>query len=478
MKKTLFFIAAIIWTACSSDQVQERDLPDKGRILIVEATKGQTNTRGLNLDDNTLKASWEQGDEVSVLFNGEYIGKLTPTKYGDAATTLTGSIKDEVDVKGKQLTLIFPGINHDDDNSIRKNDSRDYTGQIGTLENIAKYYDYATASVTVKDIEGPTVTTNEAAEFENQQAIVRFTLKYGSNDLDVTSLTIAADGLLQTESSTGPITITPKAATNVIYAALSGVNGIVTITATDGSHNYFYTTPDSKTFTNGRFYSVTVKMKKEYPEPLTLECFDETCTSENKITCDVTVTDYGDLEYYQSDIKEWKEYTSDTSIQLFNGEWVSFRGTNATADTGSSEYMNIQCTGKCYVYGNVMSLLDKENFATKTDLPYDHTFQDLFMDNGNIFHDDGKDLVLPATKLVPYCYNQMFSGCVNMSYIKCLATDIPANNDCTTDWLKGAGTYILDNGGTCTFVMAEGFEGIWEKKSASGIPDDWDIIEE
>lgn len=453
MKKTLFFIAAIIWTACSSDHVQEGNLQDKGRILIVEATKGQADTRGLSPspDGNTLNAIWSEGDVVSVLSaSGSVLGTLKPETTGSSSTTLKSTSPISV-IKGDKLTLVFPRTD------------RDYTGQKGTLEDIETKYDYATASVTVQDINGSSASTTQAT-FENKQAIVRFTLKYGSNDLNVSSLTIAADGLLKTESTTGPITITPTPATNVIYAALSGVNGKVTITATDGSHNYFYTTSDSKTFTNGNFYSITVKMKKEYPEPLTLESIDDNCK--------VIVTHCVNLQYKQKD-SGWEDYTSGSEIELLKtGDRVSFRGTRATEGDGSSEFMNIQCTGKCYVYGNVMSLLYKDHFATMTDLLYDRTFQNLFMGNEYIFHYDGKDLVLPATTLKRYCYYQMFSGCVNLNYIKCLATDIPADNDCTTDWLKSAGTYIS---GTHTFVRAEGT--IWPEGD-SGIPDGWTVTTE
>lgn len=476
MKKTLFFIASIIWTACSSDQVQERDLPDKGRILIIGATKGQTNTRGLDLDGNTLSAFWEEGDEVSVLKDdGTFLGTLEPETTGSSSTTLKST--GPIDVSDNQnLTLIFPGIKHG--NSISDDDIRDYTGQKGTIDNIAKYYDYATASVTVSlDNNGSTASTSQTATFENQQAIVRFTLKYGSNDLNVNSLTItAANGLLQKESTTGkttgPITITPKTPTKEIFAALSGdgdnIEDKITLTATDGNYNYFYTTSDLKTFTDGNFYSVTVKMKKEYPEPLTLKCFEEG-------GCRVWVTGYKQLELdylvsTSTGSTGWKTYPNETidgDIILSNGQWVSFCGDYATQ--GGNDYMNIHCNGKCYVYGNVMSLLSKDNFATMTDLPYDNTFQNLFMDNENIFHANGKDLVLPATKLEYQCYYQMFSGCTNLNYVKCLATDISAES-CTTYWLSG----VSKDG---TFVKAEDFDG-WTLNSDSGIPQGWTVTEE
>lgn len=453
--KVLLLATAVAWTACSNDLVRENDLPDKSRILIVDAYKGNAvGTRGLNLPDETsnIEAIWSEGDRVNVVSaTGQSIGTMTPTTTGSASTKLKAELIAPVNV-GDQLTLKFPRT------------VLDYTGQKGTLADIATNYDYATAQVEVKYADGSFVSATNA-HFRNQQAIVKFSLSVGTKALEATSLTIAADGLIQKESTTGPLTITPTTATNEIYAALSGLNGKVTLTATKGSHTYTYTTPEAKTLTDGNFYRVTVKLTKEptpYPQPLTLECFDDD-------GCTVTVTDYGDLEYYQSDIKEWKKYTSDTSIQLLKGEWVSFRGKNATAGTGSSEYMNIKCNGNCYVYGNVMSLLDKDNFATMTTLPYDYTFQNLFKDNIYITNAEDKELVLPATVLTQNCYFQMFSGCTNLNYIKCLATDISASN-CTYNWL-----YNVSSSGT--FVKAAGFDG-WTTDDDSGIPWGWTVTTE
>ena len=111
-----------------------------------------------------------------------------------------------------------------------------------------------------------------------------------------------------------------------------------------------------------------------------------------------------------------------------------------------------------------MSLLSKDNFATMTELPYAYTFQNLFQGNTYIYHTEGKDLVLPATVLKKQCYYNMFNGCTNMNYLKCLATDISAK-DCTTNWLKSTAK-------KGTFVKAEGVT--WPRND-SGIPVDWDV---
>ena len=55
---------------------------------------------------------------------------------------------------------------------------------------------------------------------------------------------------------------------------------------------------------------------------------------------------------------------------------------------------------------------------------------------------------LPATNFKVYCYYQMFYGCTKLNYIKCLATDIPADNY-TYNWVNGVAP-------TGTFVKAAG----------------------
>ena len=73
--------------------------------------------------------------------------------------------------------------------------------------------------------------------------------------------------------------------------------------------------------------------------------------------------------------------------------------------------------------------------------------------------------VLPAPTLVESCYETMFSQ-TKVASVKCLATDISANR-CTFNWLSSAasqGTFTKKSGVT------------WNR-GASGIPNNWDIID-
>ena len=117
----------------------------------------------------------------------------------------------------------------------------------------------------------------------------------------------------------------------------------------------------------------------------------------------------------------WNTYTSGTVITLENiGDRVMFRGDNATY--GPSHDSQFTCSADCYVYGNIMSLVSKDNFATSTVLTKDYTFSRLFKDNAHIWNHASRNLLLPATVLTEYCYGYMFSGCSNLT----VAPELPA----------------------------------------------------
>ena len=104
-----------------------------------------------------------------------------------------------------------------------------------------------------------------------------------------------------------------------------------------------------------------------------------------------------------------------TNIPVSAGDKVQLYGyANYTQIYGSDDYrVSILGSGegfKCKAYGNIMSLLDEENFATKTDLPdEENVFYRLFRRNTALT--DASGLLLPATTLSRSCYSHMFSEC-------------------------------------------------------------------
>jgi len=234
-------MAGAAFAACSSDDniTGEQPANPTGKYtMTINASKGgDATTRALSLEGKTLNATWAEGDKVKVYnsSNAE-IGELTAETSG-ASTKLKGDLST-LPTDGETLTLKFL--------------SPSYASQNGTIEHIAANCDYATATVTAT-VSGSAVTATDA-NFENKQAIVKFSL----TDKTTTSA-ISATQLVVNDGTTD-YTITPASATSEIYVALPGFSGqTVTLTATAGGNTYSYE-KTGVSFTNGQYYEIGVKM--------------------------------------------------------------------------------------------------------------------------------------------------------------------------------------------------------------------------
>lgn len=107
------------------------------------------------------------------------------------------------------------------------------------------------------------------------------------------------------------------------------------------------------------------------------------------------------------------------TVNLLNaGDKVMLFGNNATYCTcteSSSAVIyketNIELTAPCYVYGNVMSLINAANYESLTELTGDYAFRGFFSGCEYMENHPSKEIVLPATTLTKYCYCNMFEGC-------------------------------------------------------------------
>ena len=469
-------IASATFAACSSDDntIDQQPAGQQVYTMTVNAKKGgdAATTRALTLDGKTLNASWATTENIYVKKGDTWAtGSLNPQADGTTAT-LKGTLTGITINAGDELTLQFP-----------RSGELDYTGQVGTLADIAAKYDYATATVTVASVSatGNIVPTEATTTFQNQQAIVKFTLidkADGTTPLAATQLTVS-DG-------TNTYTVTPASATSELYVAIPGItNQTVTLTATTGSGTYTYEKANV-TFTNGKYYAVSVKMAAT---PLTVEALTAGTVKVNIGNGSGTLS--SGMKYSVNGGAK-TTITTTTSIAVSAGDKVRFYGNGtATQVYGHSPEVKIQGDGAgftCKAYGNIMSLLDEENFATKTDLPNkDYVFYGLFRDNTALTDASGLLLpattltdacyqnmfygctaltaapALPATTLASSCYSYMFRGCTNLSSVTCLATEGINANKSTYYWLDG----VAASG---TFTAATG--AIWPA-GADGIPSGW-----
>ena len=112
-------------------------------------------------------------------------------------------------------------------------------------------------------------------------------------------------------------------------------------------------------------------------------------------------------------------YNAGDKIELFaNEEDVSTDGSR----------FRIDCSSDCYIYGNIMSLLDPTNYKTKTEITANYAFAGLFVANSHIKNHGEKELVLPATTLTEGCYLQMFYSCNGLTRAPALPATTLAKN--------------------------------------------------
>ena len=376
-----------------------RPLPGTLRLT---ATTDISNNNGGNraqvIDgDGDLKSTWEDGDQVYVYADNvstTSIGTLTPKTYGERTATLTGDINAAGLSNGQ--TLYF---------STKDRATLDLTSQDGTVESL--FYFTATAEIT---IDGGNASVGNLS-FARPIAVVKFSLKDKGNS----DAAISASELQVTVNST-TYTVTPASATNELFVGIPGISSkAIILDATVGDKAYVYNKSDVS-FTNNEYYAITVKMTEYAPNttPLTFQAMAD----------DVTVklhkfqTAQPSLKYRKND-GDWTTLTfvdtyNSTSISLNTGDKLSFRGDNTTLTENQNGYCKFELSGNCYVYGNIMSLLDKDDFPTNKTLSAGFTFYELFL-NAPIYNHPSKTLVLPATTLTASCYSDMFAGCTHLT---------------------------------------------------------------
>ena len=131
---------------------------------------------------------------------------------------------------------------------------------------------------------------------------------------------------------------------------------------------------------------------------------------------------------YDSGDEEW-------TITVESGEKVQFFGNGTSITSYGRNYVGItDGTADCYIYGNIMSLVDEDGFATANTLAY-MAFYALFFGNTHLFNHPA-ELVLPATTLAVDCYSMMFAGCTNLT----TAPELPATtlaNYCYSSMFNG-----------------------------------------
>lgn len=433
MNKILTIAAmALMITACSSNDIEQtapqpsnraEGIPFTATISIGESAT----TRALSEDatNNKIVTTWAAGEKVALIHN-DVIDVVEVQSVSDGLATLTGTLTGSP-ANNDAVTIIYPSSAVDDATKDIKADL--LAAQDGTLATIAEKYDVRKGAGTLNV--GATATLYGNVSLTNQFAIVKFSLTDGTNALDATQF-IIKDG-----SDNVLTTVTPTSANSELYVAMAPAStSNFKFEATDGTSTYAYSKA-SATIEKGKFYQSPITMTNvALSIPLTLEAieagtihvtFKEGLILPNPIT-------------YTKNGVEYSGGTTNFDIEVVAGDIVSFHSTNAVlAQLVGYEYkyMNIHPTNRCYIYGNVMSLIDDQgDFAADKVIGGDLAFEGLFNQADKLENHPTKELLLPATTLTYNCYNMMFANCKALTK----APNLPAaelKESCYYNMFKG-----------------------------------------
>lgn len=255
----------VLLAALAGCMAQPEELvPETGPYtLTISATKENGMTKALSDPyDGTLWSQWTAGDVVSVYSGETKLGELTAQSSGKS-TVLNGELTTLPQTDEELLLSCRTG---------------NYGLQDGLLSTIAANYDYCTATVRVSGVTGNKIWVDAPAVFKSQQAIVKFTLTNSDSPLFVNPFYVGLGNRT--------LTITPTAATNVLYVAIpehvnttggddthTGKKISLVAKGSDGKH--YTLTHAEALLEKGKFYQVNASMNKAKIQGVTLTGIDE-----------------------------------------------------------------------------------------------------------------------------------------------------------------------------------------------------------
>ena len=275
MKNQLFTLAAVLTasaalTSCSNELQVENELVQEGiselksYTVVIHATKPDNDalTRAISEEGGgALSTSWAANEKV-------YAYKADTGTPVDV--TLTADDIDPTNSKKATLKFNFGGATFAENDQIVlyyqkvKEDYGDYSGQVGTLDDIAANFDRMKATVRVQAVNpSHEILSTTPAVFVRQQAITKFTVKKKADDSD-----LAIDPLSIKVGALEPLSIDPASAKNEIWVALPGR---ASSASADEKTYKFETTADGKQYgvsksvdlVNNKYYTATLTMGRD-----------------------------------------------------------------------------------------------------------------------------------------------------------------------------------------------------------------------
>ena len=415
MKKLTIFVAALVLTLGLAQCKKEQPAtPQNSEGNLVHLTVNVGNGSRADVDTITGVVSFSNDDKLYVGYNGACVGTLDYSPTTNNPNRFSGDLN--LTQSGDQPLHFY------------------YLGGVVTQDGEQRYL----VDISVQDdhpypvISYGTSTTNYSESskaytttLENQCALVEFTTNRILKELDFNIeginnqviIDFADNTFTPTHNQNSQISPYPESPTSRWAILLPSEEPVPVNVIVVGYNERVITIPPVKKndFLHGE-NAVRFELTNMMADvPLTIEAAPLTNGVIRVINPPVGMK-------YSKNNGEKKNITGDIEIQgdLEHLDKVQFYG-------NSKNYSNtrIVCTNNVDLSGNIMSLVNEDNFAMATSME-GASFAGLFAGKdypGGTFIINASGLLLPATTLSENCYSGMFAGC---SKLTDTPTELPA----------------------------------------------------
>ena len=444
MRRTLYFVMALAlvlgFTQCKKDQPTPQT---QGVRITLNVDGGNNNSRVIvnptgHTNPDYATVTFEEGDVIYVGYNNAYVGTLTYSNGTFGGTVNISEIVDdehlhfyflggvgfEPTVDGNTATVVIsdqtqklPVISYSPSKEVFTATNTSYSAKLQNKVSIMKFnvITPSTAPICITGMNN-TVSVNFATiddEHDNG-------FSYAMNGIGE----IKMKGQEGSGEKTYWAIVLPQASVAIGNAYTEDRAYIGTRPAIEGGIG-------TDQFLNAGF-SMTVNTELSSSTPLTLEALSSGT---------IVVNNPKDGMQYSKNGGTKTTMSGTTTIDVDAGDKVQFYG-NGTSITSYSGTSIAGGTADVKAYGNIMSLIDEENYATAPTLSSVQAFRWFFQNNVKLT--DASSLLLPATTLAAQCYQYMFAGCTSLT----VAPALPAE---TLASAQGCYSYMFQN---CTSLTA------------------------
>ena len=248
---------ALMMTACSNDYNEAALQPGAGHEITVTATidaGGSALTRAVAESGTTITSSLAADEQIAVLFSDgttNLVRTATVKSVTDGTATIEFTIPSSL-ANNTACTLVYPATAAKADNTDVKTYAELFATQTGVLSDDL---DVRRGTATIQN-DGFTASLSDATKLAAQNAIVKFSLSYGSDAIAATQFQVkdGSDNVLTT------VTPTATGGASDLYVVMApATDADFHFEATEGDFDYTYE-KTGVTLAAGTYYQSPITM--------------------------------------------------------------------------------------------------------------------------------------------------------------------------------------------------------------------------